>query len=46
MSFARHPIFRTFVIWENRPDPIQVVCRQAVLPWAEIGWRGMAQREN
>jgi len=42
---ARHPIFRTFVIWENRPDPIQVVCRQAVLPWAEIGWRGMAQRE-
>ena len=42
---ARHPIFRTFVIWENRQDPIQVVCRQTALPWTEIGWRGMAQRE-
>ena len=42
---ARHPIFRTFVIWENCQDPIQVVCRQTALPWTEIGWRGMAQRE-
>jgi amino acid adenylation domain-containing protein len=39
---ARHPILRTFVIWEGRNEPIQIVCRTTTLPWREIDWSDIA----
>jgi amino acid adenylation domain-containing protein len=42
---ARHPSLRTFVVWENRNQPIQIVCREAALPWHEMDWSGMPEYE-
>jgi amino acid adenylation domain-containing protein len=42
---ARHPVLRTFVVWENRNQPIQIVCREAALPWHELDWSGMPEHE-
>jgi amino acid adenylation domain-containing protein len=42
---ARHPIFRTFVICESRSEPIQVVCREAALPWCDLDWSDLAPAE-
>jgi amino acid adenylation domain-containing protein len=39
---ARHPILRTFVIWEDRDEPIQIVCRATTLPWREVDWSNVA----
>jgi len=38
----RHPILRTFVIWEDRDEPIQIVCRATTLPWREVDWSNVA----
>jgi amino acid adenylation domain-containing protein len=34
----RHPSLRTLFVWERREQPLQVVCRRAELPWAELDW--------
>jgi amino acid adenylation domain-containing protein len=31
----RHAALRTFFVWENRDQPLQVVRKQIALPWAE-----------
>ena len=45
----RHPVLRTAFVWEGRDRPLQVVYRQARLPFAELDWRdrkSAAQRRD
>jgi amino acid adenylation domain-containing protein len=37
----RHPALRTFFVWERREQPLQVVRRQAELPWEMLDWRDL-----
>src|SRR5262245_33381964 len=39
---GRHPVLRTFVMWQDRREPIQIVCREVTLPWREIDWSDVA----
>ncbi|MEL6130840.1 MAG: condensation domain-containing protein [Cyanobacteria bacterium J06628_4] len=38
----QHPVLRTSVHWENVKQPLQVVARQAPIPWLYLDWRGQA----
>ena len=38
----QHPALRTSVHWENVKQPLQVVARQAPIPWLYLDWRGQA----
>jgi amino acid adenylation domain-containing protein len=44
----RHPALRTQLVWERREQPLQIVRRDAVLPWQELDWLGvpLAEREE
>src|SRR5262245_7878720 len=40
-TVARHPVLRTAFYWEDLEKPLQVVHRQATLPWTQQDWRGL-----
>jgi amino acid adenylation domain-containing protein len=42
----RHAALRTFFVWDDRPEPLQVVCRQLELPWRELDWRDDADADS
>ncbi len=47
-TIARHPVLRSSVHWEDLKHPVQVVAREAALPWTSEDWRGVpaADRES
>ena len=36
----RHPVLRTFFVWEGRDEPLQCVCARVQIPWQEHDLRG------
>ena len=42
---ARHPVLRTGFVWENVPNPLQVVFREAELTSTRLDWSGMEEEE-
>src|SRR6185295_7087094 len=42
----RHPSLRTLFVWERRDQPLQVVRRQAELPWEDLDWRDLPAIER
>ena len=35
----RHPVLRTFFLWQGRDEPIQCVCTRVRVPWHSHDWR-------
>jgi amino acid adenylation domain-containing protein len=35
----RHPVLRTFFVWEGRDEPVQCVCTRVQVPWQDRDWR-------
>lgn len=35
----RHPVLRTFFVWEGRDEPLQCVCARVQIPWQDHDWR-------
>jgi surfactin family lipopeptide synthetase C len=48
LVLERHPVLRSQFLWERRERPLQVVRRDATLPWQEHDWRHLpaAEREE
>nr|AXN93625.1 PuwH [Symplocastrum muelleri NIVA-CYA 644] len=42
----RHPVLRTIFVWENRKKPLQIVRKQAKLPWTNYDWRSLTPIEQ
>ncbi|HEY4640151.1 MAG TPA: amino acid adenylation domain-containing protein [Thermoanaerobaculia bacterium] len=42
----RHSVLRTAFVWENREEPLQVVFRDAKLPWVDLDWRDVSEEER
>ncbi|ESA38546.1 amino acid adenylation domain protein [Leptolyngbya sp. Heron Island J] len=42
---GRHPALRTSVHWEGVKQPLQVVARQASIPWTQLDWRGREDQQ-
>jgi len=42
----RHPILRTFFLWEGLDKPIQIVRQRVELPWDERDWRDLSPKEQ
>ena len=42
----RHSALRTFLVWKNREEPLQIVRRQVGLPWQEYDWRGLSESDQ
>ncbi len=45
-ALERHPALRTQFIWERREQPLQVVRRDADLPWLEHDWSHLPEAER
>ncbi|MEO0756742.1 MAG: amino acid adenylation domain-containing protein [Cyanobacteria bacterium J06648_16] len=45
-TLVRHPVLRTAFLWDGLDEPLQVVRQQVTLPWRELDWRGMDEREQ
>ncbi|HEU4323770.1 MAG TPA: condensation domain-containing protein, partial [Roseiflexaceae bacterium] len=43
---ARHSVFRTAFVWEQQAEPLQVVVREAELPWSVEDWRDRSPAEQ
>lgn len=41
----RHGALRAFFVWDNRKEPVQVVCRRAKLPWRNLDWTDKTEEE-
>src|SRR5262245_46901816 len=37
----RHPPLRTFFLWDDLDEPLQVVRQQVQVPWEQQDWRGL-----
>ena len=35
----RHAVLRTFFIWQDLKEPVQIVRQQVRLPWVSLDWR-------
>jgi hypothetical protein len=42
----RHPVLRTGFVWEDLPEPLQVVRREVELPLERQDWRGLSGEEQ
>ncbi|MEL4898618.1 condensation domain-containing protein [Crocosphaera sp. Alani8] len=42
----RHSVLRTFFIWEKRETPLQIVRKQAELPWISHDWRHFSKEQQ
>ncbi|MCP4657237.1 MAG: amino acid adenylation domain-containing protein [bacterium] len=42
----RHPVLRTFMVWEGRERPLQVVVPRVELPWVEEDWSQLSEAEQ
>lgn len=42
----RHAVLRTFFVWEEVDEPLQVVCKHIELPWFTDDWRAYAAAEQ
>ena len=41
----RHAVLRTAFAWQDQPQPLQIVVRDAALPLAHLDWRGVPPPE-
>ncbi|MEL6334925.1 MAG: condensation domain-containing protein, partial [Cyanobacteria bacterium J06626_26] len=42
----RHPILRTAFVWEDLPQPLQVVQKQVIVPWQVHDWRSQSSEDQ
>ncbi len=40
----RYPVFRLSFLWENLPEPIQIVHKNTTIPWVVLDWRQRAKK--
>ncbi len=42
----RYSILRTFFVWKNRENPLQIVLKQVLIPWHNLDWRELPTIEQ
>ncbi len=42
----RHSILRTFFVWQNRQNPLQVVLKKVILLWNNLDWQELSSTEQ
>src|SRR5262245_48002782 len=43
---SRHAVLRTSFVWDDVPEPLQIVEDGVEMPWQEIDWRGLGETEQ
>jgi non-ribosomal peptide synthase protein (TIGR01720 family) len=38
----RHSVLRTFFVWQDLKEPVQIVRQQVSLPWLSLDWRALS----